>query len=76
MRSRPRNSHSPLRACCAITYQEGERAKKMENPTTRDAAATASERHQWSQTSRIGPDSGTSSSTTRRMSPSLINKAR
>jgi hypothetical protein len=45
MRSRPRNSHSPLRACCAITYQEGERAKKMENPTTRGPIEATARRY-------------------------------
>ena len=44
MRSRPRNSHSPLRACCAITYQEGERAKKMENPGMRGPIERAAQR--------------------------------
>lgn len=32
-------------ACRALAYQEGERAKKMENPTTRGPIETAAHRY-------------------------------
>jgi hypothetical protein len=33
------------RACRAMAYQEGERAKKMENPTTRGPIEAAAQRY-------------------------------
>jgi len=53
---RPKNSRMPIdftdselataaQACRALAYQEGERAKKMENPTTRGPIEAASRRY-------------------------------
>jgi hypothetical protein len=43
--SPPKNSPSPRKRAGAMAYQEGERALKMENPTTRGPIESAAKRY-------------------------------